>query len=77
MGSAMTKEELHAARKTFGLTQAGFAKVFDVNIRTVKAWEAGHRDGRPTPIPRPIAVLVELALKQASVRRELGIPSKQ
>jgi DNA-binding transcriptional regulator YiaG len=73
---AMTSDELRAARKAFGLTQTEFAKVFDVNIRTVKAWEAGHRDGKPSPVPRPIAVLVELALKQASVRLALGIPSK-
>jgi DNA-binding XRE family transcriptional regulator len=73
---AMTPTELRAARKALSLTQAEFAKAFDVNIRTVKAWEAGHRDGKPAPIPRPIAVLVELALKQASVRLALGIPSK-
>ena len=76
MTGAMTPNELRAARKAFGLTQTEFANIFDVNIRTVKAWEAGHRDGRPAPIPRPIAVLVELALKQASVRLALGIPSK-
>jgi DNA-binding transcriptional regulator YiaG len=72
---AMTPEELRAARKAFGLTQTEFANVFDVNIRTVKAWEAGHRDGKPAPVPRPIAVLVRLAQEQASVRLALGIPS--
>jgi DNA-binding transcriptional regulator YiaG len=72
---AMTPEELRAARKAFGLTQTEFANVFDVNIRTVKAWEAGHRDGKPSPVPRPIAVLVRLAQEQASVRLALGIPS--
>lgn len=76
MTGAMAPNELRAARKALGLTQAEFAKVFDIDIRTVKAWEAGHRDGRPVPIPRPIAVLVRLALTQASVRLALGIPSK-
>ena len=76
MTGAMTPNELRAARKAFGLTQTEFSNIFDVNIRTVKAWEAGHRDGRPAPIPRPIAVLVRLALTQASVRLALGIPSK-
>jgi transcriptional regulator with XRE-family HTH domain len=71
----MTPEELRAARAAFGLTGAEFAQVFDVTARTVRGWEAGHRDGKPSPVPRPIAVLVRLALKHASVRRELGIPS--
>jgi DNA-binding XRE family transcriptional regulator len=75
MTGAMTPNELRAARKALGLTQTEFANIFDVNIRTVKAWEAGHRDGRPAPIPRPIAVLVELALKHASARLALGIPT--
>jgi hypothetical protein len=45
----------------------------------VRGWEAGRRDrnSEPVVVPRPIAVLVRLALKHASVRRELGIPSKQ
>ena len=73
---AMTSEELRAARAAFGLTGAEFARVFDVSDRTVRGWEAGQRDGKPSPVPRPIAVLVRLALKQASVRLELGIPSK-
>ena len=73
----MTPEELRAARAAFGLTGAEFAQAFDVTARTVRGWEAGHRDGKPSPVPRPIAVLVRLALKHASVRRELGIPSAQ
>ena len=72
----MTPEELRTARKALGLTQAEFAVCFDVDIRTVKAWEAGHRDGRPAPVPRLVAILVRLAQDQASVRLALGIPSK-
>jgi transcriptional regulator with XRE-family HTH domain len=74
----MTSEELSAARKAFGLSGAEFARVFDVSERTVRGWEAGRRDrnSEPVVIPRPIAVLVRLALKHASVRRELGIPSE-
>jgi transcriptional regulator with XRE-family HTH domain len=73
----MTGEELSAARKAFGLSGAEFARVFDVSERTVRGWEAGRRDrnSEPVVVPRPIAVLVRLALKHASVRRELGIPS--
>jgi DNA-binding transcriptional regulator YiaG len=73
----MTREKLRTAREALGLTQAEFAQAFDVNIRTVKAWEAGHHNDKPVPVPRLVAILVRLALKHASVRRELGIPSKQ
>ena len=72
----MTPGELKEARNTLGLTLVEFARAFDVNDRTVRGWENGARNGgKPTPVPRPIAVLVRLALKNASVRRELGIAS--
>lgn len=72
----MTPEEFRQARAELGLTGVQFARAFDVADRTVRAWEAGMRDGKPAPIPRPIAVLVRLALKMPSVRRELGIAAK-
>ena len=49
----MTPEELRAARAAFGLTGAEFAQVFDVSDRTVRGWEAGHRDGNPAPGSAP------------------------
>jgi DNA-binding transcriptional regulator YiaG len=73
----MTREELRAARKALGLTQAEFAVCFDVDIRTVKAWEAGHHNDKPAPVPRLVAILARLALKHAPVRLALGIPSKE
>jgi DNA-binding XRE family transcriptional regulator len=72
----MKPEELRQARLTLGLTAVEFARVFDVNERTLRSWEYGVVKGKPSPIPRPIAVLVRLALKYATVRRELGIASK-
>jgi DNA-binding XRE family transcriptional regulator len=72
----VTPDELRQARATLGLTAVEFARVFDVNERTLRSWEYGVVHGKPSPIPRPIALLVRLALKYASVRRELGIASK-
>ena len=69
----MTPEELRQAREALGLTAVAFAKVFGVNERTLRSWEKGEE--RSGPIRPPIAVLVRLALKSASVRRELGIKS--
>jgi DNA-binding transcriptional regulator YiaG len=71
----MTPEELKAAREKLGLTQAEFAKAFQVDVRTVGGFEQGARNGRPSTIPPPLALLVRFALKHATIRRELGIKS--
>jgi DNA-binding transcriptional regulator YiaG len=72
----MTSAEFKQAHAELGLTGVEIARALDVTDRTVRAWEAGMRDGKPAPIPKAIAVLVRLALRHANVRRELGIASK-
>jgi transcriptional regulator with XRE-family HTH domain len=72
----MTPDEMAIARKTLGLTQAEFAAAFHVSPRAVGGWEQGGRNnGYPGAVPRPLALLVRLALKYPAVRRELGIKS--
>jgi transcriptional regulator with XRE-family HTH domain len=71
----MTPDELKAARAELGLTQAEFAKVFQVDVRTVSGFETGVRNGRPSTIPGPLALIVGMALRNRTVRRELGIKS--
>jgi DNA-binding transcriptional regulator YiaG len=72
----MTPEEFKQARAALGLTAAEFGAAFDVAGRTVRGWELGQRNGKPQSVPRSVAVLVRLALKSPSVRRELGITTK-
>jgi DNA-binding transcriptional regulator YiaG len=69
----LTPDELRQGRLALGLTVVQFADIFDVNERTLRSWEKGEARG---PIPKPIALLVRLALRHAHVRRELGIPPK-
>jgi len=71
----MTPEEIKAAREKLGLTQAEFAKAFQVSPRAIRGWEHGERNGRPHAIPPVIALLVKFAMKHATIRRELGIKS--
>jgi transcriptional regulator with XRE-family HTH domain len=71
----MTPEEIKAAREKLGLTQAEFAKAFQVSPRAIRGWEHGERNGRPHAIPPVIALLVKFAVKHATIRRELGIKS--
>ena len=71
----MTPAQLRQARRELGISGGELGIALDVSDRTVRAWESGQRDGKPCPIPRSMAVLVRLALINASVRRELGIVS--
>lgn len=37
----MTKEEIVAVRKSLGLTQTDFARLFDAHVMTISKWERG------------------------------------
>ena len=69
----MTGPELQQLRKRLGVTGAEFAKAFEVHERTLRSWEGSIHKGRLVPVPRAVAILTRLALKDASVRRELGL----
>ena len=69
----MTADELQQLRKRLGATGAEFAKAFEVHERTLRSWEGSIHKGRLVPVPRAVAILTRLALKDASVRRELGL----
>ena len=72
----MTGAELQKLRKRLGATGPEFARAFDVSERTLRGWEAGRRvidDGKPVEVPRTVAILTRLALRNASIRRELGL----
>ena len=42
----MSPAEMREIRKGLGLTQAAMAKLFGVDLRTVRRWEAGHMTPR-------------------------------
>lgn len=70
----MTPAELKAARQRLRLSAEAFARAFGAHDgRTVRGWEHGSRNGLPTRIPRPVEILVRLALALAGVRQALGI----
>ena len=68
----MTGPELQQARKRLGVTGAEFARAFEVHERTLRSWEGSIHKGRIVPVPRAVAILTRLALKDPSVRREHG-----
>jgi transcriptional regulator with XRE-family HTH domain len=66
---AMKPDELKKARRELGLSANEFARVFGAHDgRTVRAWEHGERNGLPARIPRPIEILVALALEAPEAR---------
>ena len=69
----MTGPELQQLRKRLGVTGSEFAKAFEVHERTLRSWEGSIHKGRLVPVPRAVAILTRLALKDTSVRRELGL----
>ena len=69
----MTAAELQHARKRLGVTGAEFARAFDVHERTLRSWEGAIHKGRLVPVPKAVAILTRLMLKNPSIRRELGL----
>lgn len=50
----MTPTDLRTIRTALGITQAQLAEMCDVDVRTVKRWEAGA-----SPVPRLVAMMLE------------------
>jgi DNA-binding transcriptional regulator YiaG len=68
----MSPDELRKARAALKVTGEELGRALLVTDRAVRAWE---RDDKPTRIPGAVAILVRMALRNATVRRELGIKS--
>lgn len=59
----MTPNEIASVRKSLGLTQADFARLFDAHVMTISKWERGVA----TPSPYQ-ASLIEHFRRSARVR---------
>jgi hypothetical protein len=62
----MSGAELWAKLQKLGFSQIGFARTIDVGDRTVRSWIA-----EVYPVPRVIAMLVNLMLKTKSTAEDL------
>ena len=60
----MTGQEVRAARRRLGLTQAAFAKRVGVERVTLARWEVGLN-----PVNRTAAILIRLLTQQAPTRQ--------
>jgi hypothetical protein len=73
----MTGAEFQRARLKLGVAGAPLAKALFVAERTLRGWEAGARGGKPVVIPPLVALVMRRALKDPSLRRELGIDARE
>lgn len=66
----MTSQELESAMKVLNLSQGELAKKFDVRPETVHRWLRGV-SGKPRKVPGPVAVAVEMWLKQKEAEERI------
>jgi len=64
----MTGDEFHDARLTLGVSTDELAKIVGVSRRSAFRYDASE-----WPVPRPLALLIRMAVKYPAVRHELGI----
>lgn len=60
----MTSQELKNAMEVLNLTQGELARRLEVRPETVYRWVRGHVGDKPRPVPGPVAVVVNLWLKE-------------
>lgn len=53
------------------MTQDELATILGADLRTVKGWEHGERNGLPAPIPQPVAILMTIAVRYPAVWRTI------
>lgn len=69
VSDSMTGREMKAVRRRLGLTQAEFAGLVNVSVKTVERWEAGDK-----PISGPVVTLVKVLNEYPQIEEELVIP---
>lgn len=67
----VTSEDIKRIRKKLSLTQAGFAQLANVSVKTVERWEAESKS-----ITGPIVTLVKVLNEYPQIREEYEIPEK-
>jgi DNA-binding transcriptional regulator YiaG len=66
-GISMTAQEIATVRKSLGLTQSDFARLFDAHVMTISKWERGLAS--PSPYQ---ASLMEHFRRTANAHKEIA-----
>lgn len=62
----MTPHEIVAVRKSLGLTQADFARLFDAHVMTISKWERSAA----APTPYQVALMAQFRAKAAAAEEQ-------
>lgn len=71
ISDALSGGEIKAARKKLKLTQAEFAEMGNVSVKTVERWESGDK-----PVTGPIVTLIKILKEYPQIPEELKIPAR-
>lgn len=69
----MSPAELKEAHHRLGLSARTAAELFCADQRTVQAWWAGHRNGKPAKPPALVVKLTGALLESKSTRNFFGL----
>lgn len=71
VSDVVTAKEIKEIRKKLKLTQAEFAELANVSVKTIERWEKGDRE-----INGPIVTLVKMLNEHPQIEEELIVPEK-
>lgn len=69
ISNAISAREIKMVRKKLNLTQAEFAELGNVSVKTVERWESGGK-----PVTGPVVTLIKLLKEYPQIKEELTIP---
>lgn len=72
VSEAVTGEEIRAIRKQLVLTQADFARLVNVTVKTIERWESSEK-----PVTGPIVTLMKVLSMDMELAEKLEIPEKK
>ena len=64
-------KDIKSIRKKLNLTQAEFAQLGNVSVKTIERWERGEK-----PVTGPVVTLVKILREYPQIQEELKIPVK-
>lgn len=71
VSNALSGKDINYIRKKLKLTQAEFAELVNVSVKTVERWERGDK-----PITGPIVTLVKILKEHPQIQEGLRIPKR-
>lgn len=72
ISDALSGKDIKIIRKKLKLTQAEFAELANVSVKTIERWESGSK-----PVTGPIVTLIKILKEYPQIQEELKIPARE